>query len=85
MNIAGPINAAGDFDLTTTIEMPDTFLSRRRMEHMITRGLFRNLKRNRNDDPTPVADLRTVDERNCFNLPNKKIEIFKSGVDVGTA
>ena len=72
--IAGPINATRDFDLTTTIEMPDTPLSRRRMEHMITGGLIRPLKRNQYDDPTPVVDLRTVDERSCFELPKQRLE-----------
>ena len=78
MNIAGPINATGDFDLTTTIEMPDTPLSRRRMEHMATGGLDRPLKRNQYNDPTPVVDLRTFDERKCFKLSKQRLESSSS-------
>ena len=74
MNFAGPINATGDFDLKTTIEMPDTPLSRRRIEFIITGGLVRPLKCNQYDDPTPVTDLRTVDDRNCFKLPKQTLE-----------
>ena len=73
MNIAGPSDAAGKFDLTTSIEMPDTPLSRRRMEHLIAGGLVRKLKRNQFDDPTPVIDLRHIDDRNCFELPKKRV------------
>ena len=74
MNIAGPSDAAGNFDLTTSIEMPDTPLSRRRMEHLIAGGLVRKLKRNQFDDPTPVIDLRHIDERNCFELPKQRVK-----------
>ena len=42
MNIAGPSGAAGNFDLSTSIEMPDTPLSRRRMGHLIAGGWFAN-------------------------------------------
>ena len=74
MDIAGPASADGNFDLMTTIEMPDTPLSRRRMEHMATGGLVRRLKRNQYDNPNPVADLRNVDERSCFKLPKRRLK-----------
>ena len=44
------------------------------MEHLIAGGLVRKLKRNQFDDPTPVIDLRHIDDRNCFELPKQRVK-----------